>query len=54
MTKYKIKVCEYVKKDTFIVIANNEEEAKELALEEYDKVDKSYSINVREVGVNGD
>ena len=54
MTEYKIKVCEYVKKDTFIIKANSEEEAKRLALEEYDKAGKSYSLNVREVGVNGE
>ncbi len=54
MIEYKVKVSQYVDKDTFIIRANNEEEAKKLALKQYDEVGKSYSINVREVGVNGD
>jgi len=53
MTEYKIKVCQYVEKDTFVIEANSKKEAKRLALIEYDKLDKSYSLNVREVGVNG-
>ena len=53
MAEYKVKVCKYVEKDTFIVEANNEQEAERLALIEYNKVRKSYSVNIREVGVNG-
>lgn len=52
MREFIVKISEY-KKNTFTITAYDEDDAEEKAFELYKNQGESYSVNVREKGVNG-